>query len=190
MDPSTPRRSIRRATLGTTVFALVVVVPLVALAPWVLDGWHLQPPLFDGEASRWFGGLLVVLGLPVWGEAAVRFVRHGRGTPAPFAPPQRLIVTGLYRYVRNPMYIAVVAMIFGQAVILGSRAILLFAIFLAIGFHWFVMLYEEPVLRRRYGEQYLAYRRQVPRWIPRTTPADVETLTANPTPDVGSGDLR
>ena len=150
------------------------IVPVVAVVPWAIDGGALQPPLFDGVASRWFGALLVLIGLPILSAAVVRFVRQGHGTPAPVAPPQRLVVTGLYRYVRNPMYIAVVAMIVGQALIIGSRGILVFAIALALAFHWFVVLYEEPTLRRAFGEQYLAYRRRVPRWIPRLTPAELD----------------
>ena len=156
-----------RPALGTLVFALVVVGPVVALVPWVVSGWRLEPPLLDGEASRWIGAPLFLIGLPIWGDAALRFVRQGRGTPAPVAPPVQLVVTGLYGYVRNPMYVGVLAMIFGQALFLGSRGTLIYGLCAALGFHLFVVLYEEPALRDRFGAEYLAYCRQVHRWIPR-----------------------
>ncbi len=115
-----------RPALGTLVFALVVVGPVVALVPWVVSGWRLEPPLVDGEASRWIGAPLFLIGLPIWGDAALRFVRQGRGTPAPVAPPVQLVVTGLFGYVRTPMYVGVLAIIFGQALFLGSRSTLIY----------------------------------------------------------------
>ncbi|HEV8634986.1 MAG TPA: isoprenylcysteine carboxylmethyltransferase family protein [Chloroflexota bacterium] len=157
--------------LGTVLFVLLVAGPVVGLVPWALSGWQLQAPLLGGEPSRWVGVGLFLAGLPLWAAAAVRFVRQGRGTPAPLAPPERLVVTGLYRYVRNPMYIAVLAMIFGQALYLGSRGTIVYGLCLALGFHLFVVLYEEPTLRDRFGEEYVAYCRRVRRWIPRLTPA-------------------
>ena len=103
----------------------------------------------------------------------MRFVRQGRGTPAPVAPPERLIANGLYRYVRNPMYIGVLAMIFGQALFLGSRGILLYGLGMALAFHLFVVLYEEPTLRWQFGAEYETYCQRVPRWLPRWPAAPV-----------------
>lgn len=157
----------RRPALGTAAFALVVVGPIVALVPWTITGWRLQAPLIDGELSRWVGALLVVVGLPIWGDAARRFIRQGRGTPAPIAAPVRLVVTGLYRCVRNPMYVGVLAMVFGQALILGSNGVLVYGVCLALGFHLFVLGYEEPRLREQFGGDYQEYCRQVHRWLPR-----------------------
>jgi protein-S-isoprenylcysteine O-methyltransferase Ste14 len=159
--------AVLRPALGTVVFGLVVVGPLVGLVPWVVSGWRFGEPLLDGEPLRWLGGLLLLVGLPIWGGAALRFVRQGGGTPAPVAPPQRLVVTGLYRSVRNPMYLGVLAMIFGQALLLGSRGVLVYGLCLALGFHLVVVLHEEPTLRGRFGAEYLAYCRQVHRWLPR-----------------------
>jgi len=167
-------------TLGTLLFVLVVVGPVVGLVPWAVSGWQLQAPLLDGEPSRWIGMILFLVGLPLWGDAAVRFVGQGRGTPAPVAPPERLVVTGLYRYVRNPMYVGVLAMIFGQALFLGSRGTLIYGLCMALGFHLFVVLYEEPTLRGRFGAEYLAYCRQVRRWVPRW-PAARASSEAPPT---------
>ncbi len=161
-----------RPALGTVLFVLFVGPgPVVGLVPYALSGWRLQAPLFDGTASRWLGAALLGLGVPLLGDALVRFVRQGRGTPAPVAPPARLVATGPYRYVRNPMYLGVVAMILGQALLLGSRAVLVYGGCAALAFHLFVVLYEEPNLARRFGAEYTAYCRQVRRWLPRLTPA-------------------
>ena len=100
----------------------------------------------------------------------MRFVRDGAGTPAPIYPTDRLVVTGLYRYVRNPMYVGVAAAIFGQALLLGSAALLVYGLAVSLGFHLFVRLYEEPTLHRRYGGQFAAYCAGVRRWLPRLTP--------------------
>ena len=103
-------------------------------------------------------------------DAFARFVREGRGTPAPVAPTERLVVGGLYRHVRNPMYLAVEAAILGQALLLGRSVLLAYAGVIGVAFWAFVRLYEEPTLARRYGEEYEAYRRAVPAWWPRLRP--------------------
>jgi len=113
------------------------------------------------------GALLLAAGALVLISAFVRFVVEGVGTPAPVAPTERLVVGGLYRYVRNPMYVAVAATIVGQALLLGQLVLLAYAaLFLAVTAS-FVRLYEEPTLRRRYGAEYDAYRDAVPGWWPR-----------------------
>jgi protein-S-isoprenylcysteine O-methyltransferase Ste14 len=165
-----PAPSLLLPAVGTVLFVAAVGLPLVALMPWLLTGWRLDAPLIGGEASRWLGALLVLAGLPIWGAAALRFVLQGRGTPAPIAPPSRLVVTGPYRYVRNPMYVAVVSILLGQALLLGSATIAAVALCLLVLFHLFVLLYEEPVLRRRFGDDYATYCRHVHRWLPRPTP--------------------
>jgi protein-S-isoprenylcysteine O-methyltransferase Ste14 len=119
---------------------------------------------------RLLGGLLLVVALPVLVSAFVRFVRDGLGTPAPVAPTERLVVTGAYRYVRNPMYMAVLSAIVGQGLLLGQPVLLGYAGVVAVLVASFVRLYEEPVLRRQFGEQYEAYRRAVPGWFPRLHP--------------------
>src|SRR5439155_25148061 len=103
-------------------------------------------------------------------HAFVRFVVEGAGTPAPVAPTRRLVVGGLYRYVRNPIYLALTATIVGQALALGQLVLLLYAAGLCIAFGTFVHLYEEPVLRYRFGAEYKACRRAVPAWVAASTP--------------------
>lgn len=100
-------------------------------------------------------------------ESVVRFVRRGRGTLVPTAPTQELVISGLYRFVRNPMYVGVLAVVLGEALLFGSPWLLSWAALLAIVFHLFVVAYEEPTLRRAYGEEYDRFCAQVPRWIPR-----------------------
>lgn len=118
-------------------------------------------------ALRLLGALLIAAGLPVLVHAFVSFVTEGHGTPAPVAPTSTLVVGGLYRWVRNPMYVAVGAVIAGQALLLGSAALGIYLALFCAAVATFVHGYEEPVLRARYGEEYDAYRRAVPAWWPR-----------------------
>lgn len=108
------------------------------------------------------------------------FAWTGRGTPAPFDPPRRLVVTGLYRYVRNPMYIGMAVFLIGEALVLPqvTRAMLIMLGVLALAVTAFVMLYEEPTLRRLFGEDYEVYCRHVRRWLPRLTPFDITRFRA------------
>jgi protein-S-isoprenylcysteine O-methyltransferase Ste14 len=159
-----------RAAFGTLVFALTVPASVIMLVPWLMTSWKVQPPFLGWAGTRWIGAACLLAGLPIVAGAMVRFVREGRGTPAPIAPTQRLVVTGPYRYVRNPMYVGVVASILAQALIFGSLAVLAYAALLGVVFHAFVLCYEEPTLRRRYGAQYDAYTRGVHRWRPRLVP--------------------
>jgi protein-S-isoprenylcysteine O-methyltransferase Ste14 len=140
---------------------------VVGVLPWWLTRWEARavPSLV-----RVLGGLLLVVALPVLVSAFVRFVRDGLGTPAPVAPTERLVVTGAYRHVRNPMYLAVLAAIVGQALLLGQPVLLAYAAVVAVVVVSFVRLYEEPALRRQFGEEYEAYRRAVPGWVPRRRP--------------------
>ncbi|KWX02405.1 hypothetical protein LI90_3448 [Carbonactinospora thermoautotrophica] len=103
-------------------------------------------------------------------QAFVRFVVEGQGTPAPVAAPERLVVGGVFRYVRNPMYLASLAAIVGQALVLGQLVLLLYAAAVGVVAAAFVRWYEEPALSRRFGVQYEAYRRAVPPWWPRRRP--------------------
>ena len=119
---------------------------------------------------RVVGALLLVAGVLVLLQAFARFVTEGIGTPAPVAPTERLVVGGLYRYVRNPMYLAVAATIVGQALLLGRWVLLAYAAAFVVAVASFVHWYEEPTLRRRFGAEYDAYRRAVPGWWPRRRP--------------------
>jgi len=110
---------------------------------------------------------LFSLGLLPLAESIVRFVRVGCGTLSPTHPTENLVITGFYRYVRNPMYLGVLLLIAAQAALFASRSLLLYLAAVAIAFHIFVVLYEEPTLRRKYGASYIEFCHKVPRWIPR-----------------------
>ena len=92
------------------------------------------------------------------------------GTPAPIAPTRNLVVTGLYRHVRNPIYVSVAAVILGQALLFGDWRLFLYGALVFVAFHIFVLAYEEPTVRESYGAEYETYRANVPRWLPRLTP--------------------
>lgn len=111
--------------------------------------------------------VLVLLGAAIVLDSFVRFAIEGLGTPAPVLPTKHLVVTGLYRHVRNPMYVGVASAIFGQALLFGSKQLLIYGALVWLAFHLFVCFYEEPKLRKRFGEEYETFCHEVPRWIPR-----------------------
>jgi protein-S-isoprenylcysteine O-methyltransferase Ste14 len=119
---------------------------------------------------RVVGVVLILAGAAFLVHAFARFVAEGLGTPAPVAPPGRLVVGGVYRYVRNPMYVAVTATIVGQALLLGQLWLIAYAALFAGVTGAFVRLYEEPTLGRKFGAEYEEYRRAVPGWWPRRRP--------------------
>jgi protein-S-isoprenylcysteine O-methyltransferase Ste14 len=155
------------AALGSLLFLVAAPGVMAGLVPWLLTGWDAADP---PAVAFWVGVALVVAGVVALVQAFARFVLEGRGTPAPIAPTDRLVVGGQYRYVRNPMYLAVTATIAGQALLLGRWALLLWAALFWAVTATFVRVYEEPTLAARYGAQYEAYRRAVPAWLPRLRP--------------------
>jgi protein-S-isoprenylcysteine O-methyltransferase Ste14 len=159
-----------RAAVGSFVFLVLAPGVVAGLVPWWLTGWEVQEPLPYWLPLRVVGVILLAGGVVALLQAFARFVVEGLGTPAPVAPTERLVVGGLYRYVRNPMYLAVAATIVGQALVLGQLILLPYAAAFAVAVAAFVRWYEEPTLRRRFGEQYEAYRLAVPAWWPRREP--------------------
>ena len=158
------------AIAGSALFLVVAPGTLAVYLPWTLCRWRLEPPLLGFPPFRALGGLLIAAGLPVLLDSFARFALQGLGTPAPIAPPQHLVVTGLYRYVRNPMYVAVLALIFGQGLLFGSVGVLEYGLAVWLGFYLFVLLYEEPTLRAKFGAEYEQYCARVRRWLPRLRP--------------------
>jgi protein-S-isoprenylcysteine O-methyltransferase Ste14 len=153
------------AAAGSALFFAVAPGVVAGLVPWLLTDWETVaewwPPL------RVLGAVLVIAAAIVLGLAFARFVIEGLGTPAPVAPTEHLVVGGLYRYVRNVMYIAVTTAIVGQALLLGSPGLLAYAAAMWALMAAFARFYEEPTLADRYGAQYEEYRRAVPAWWPR-----------------------
>jgi protein-S-isoprenylcysteine O-methyltransferase Ste14 len=153
--------------LKTLIFIVIVPGTATVLGPYLVlrateASWHLE------LASPWALGLiLIALGAAIYLWCAQDFARVGRGTPSPTDPPRELIVRGLYRFVRNPMYIGVLSVLLGEAVLFHSWALLLYSVGFITFFHLFVVLYEEPTLRGKFGSSYERYLSTVSRWLPR-----------------------
>jgi protein-S-isoprenylcysteine O-methyltransferase Ste14 len=158
------------AAAGSAVFFALAPGFAAGLVPWLLSDWRVEEPLPFWAPLRVVGVALLAAGVVLVVNAFVRFVVEGLGTPAPVAPPEHLVVGGLYRYVRNPMYVAVLATIVGQGLALGQPVLLVYAAALWAVFAAFVHWYEEPNLTNRFGAQYEDYRRAVPAWWPRVRP--------------------
>jgi len=156
--------------IGSVIFLGIAPGVVAGWIPYTLSRWHMEPPFLGVQAGRWIGGALVMVGFAVLVDSFARFALEGKGTPAPVAPTETLVVSGLYRHVRNPMYLAVVAAILGQALLFGSVSLLTYAAVVWGLFHLFVLAYEEPTLRRRFGDSYRVYQQGVGRWWPRLRP--------------------
>jgi protein-S-isoprenylcysteine O-methyltransferase Ste14 len=157
------------AAIGSAAFFVVAPGTVVGLIPWLITGWEFHHPLPYWVIAQVVGGLLVCAGLVPPISAFVEFVYAG-GTPMPIAPPQRLVVSGFNRYVRNPMYFGLLLAILGQALLFGSLGLLIYAVAAWLVPAAFVHWYEEPTLSRQFGAEYEAYRRAVPAWWPRLRP--------------------
>jgi len=158
------------AGLGSLLFFLLAPGFVAGLAPWWISRWHMQPPLLGLSLLRVAGATLIALGTPSLLDSFTRFAWQGLGTPAPIFPTRHLVVTGLYRHVRNPMYVGVVSVIVGQGLLLGNVRVLGYGVLVWLAFYLFVVGYEEPTLRRTFGAEYERFCAQVPRWIPRLRP--------------------
>lgn len=155
------------AILGSAIFLVIAPGTLAGYGPWAICRWRMAPPFFGFFPIRMVGVLLIAAGLPVLLDSFARFAIQGLGTPAPVAPPQRLVVTGLYRYVRNPIYVAVVSLIFGQGLFFSSVGVLEYGLAVWLFFFAWVLIVEEPTLRGKFGKDYEDYCARVPPWIPR-----------------------
>jgi protein-S-isoprenylcysteine O-methyltransferase Ste14 len=147
----------------TLIFTIVVPGTVGVYIPYRLRG----PGPHAISALGWLGIAPVAVGVAVYLWCAWDFAAFGGGTPLPLDAPKRLVARGLYRFVRNPMYVGVLLAILGQALWFGSAATLWYAMVAALFFHLFVVFYEEPTLRGKFGESYAAYCKTVPRWIPK-----------------------
>ena len=156
------------AYIGSAAFLLIAPGTVAGIVPWLITHWRVQPD--TPTTSLIIGALLAMAGLAIVIESFVRFARTGGGTPAPVAPTQHLVVTGLYRFVRNPMYVGVLLLIFGQMLLFSNAALLAYGVAMWTAFHLFVVFFEEHRLEREFPEEYPAYVAAVPRWIPRLTP--------------------
>jgi protein-S-isoprenylcysteine O-methyltransferase Ste14 len=156
-----------RAAIASAIHFVLAPGVVVGLVPWLLTGWEPRASSAYLWPIRVVGAILVVAGVGVLVREFVRFAVEGRGSPAPPVPTERLVVSGFYRYVRNPMYVAVVSAVLGQALLLWRPVLLVYAAVLAAVTWSFVRLYEEPTLSRQFGSAYDEYRAAVPAWCPR-----------------------
>jgi protein-S-isoprenylcysteine O-methyltransferase Ste14 len=154
------------AVLGTAIFFVVAPFLAAAIVPWWITRWQFRPAFLDLELTRAIGGVLIVAGVPGIVDSFARFALQGLGTPAPVAPPQKLVVTGLYRYVRNPMYVSALAIVLGQALLFGDwRLIVYTALF------WLACHAYDPVRRADAAAQICGGVRCLPRKRPALDPA-------------------
>lgn len=163
-----------RSVLGTVVFLFAAPGVVAGFVPYLLNHWTPAP-----SGPRWLGLVPMVPAALLLPDAFARFAWEGRGTPAPIAPTQSLVASGPYRFVRNPMYVAVVALILGQGVLFASGPTLAYGAVTWLTMHLFVVFYEEPRLSIDHSS-YDAYRAAVPRWLPRLTPWTGEVAAAPP----------
>lgn len=152
--------------LQTLLFTIVVPGTVAGLIPCLIQ--HNYDALNPGP-ERYLGIPLIILGIIVYLASAGAFALNGRGTPAPIRPTEKLVIQGLHHYVRNPMYIGLLSLLLGEALWFQSGLLLLYMAFIFTAFNVFIRLYEEPTLRRTYGEEYHRYCESTPRWIPRFT---------------------
>jgi protein-S-isoprenylcysteine O-methyltransferase Ste14 len=156
----------RTLFLKNLLFTIVAPGTVTGLVPYLLmRSWLPQLPL-ELESARVIGLIPLIAGVLVYLWCVWDFI-GARGTPAPIDPPKELVVKGLYRYVRNPMYVGILLIIIGEAILFEAGLLALYALVVFLVTHTFVILYEEPTLQRLFGERYKRYRREVGRWLPR-----------------------
>jgi protein-S-isoprenylcysteine O-methyltransferase Ste14 len=154
-----------KSVLKTLLFTLIVPGTVAGWIPWRLRA---DSPINPNIALRSMGILLIAIGVAMYLHTAFwGFALRGDGTPAPIAPTKRLVVEGLHRYIRNPMYVGVGLVILAQAVLFRSWHIVEYLGFFAGAIQLFVLLYEEPTLGKQFGSEFEEYRQRVPRWLPR-----------------------
>ena len=151
--------------LKNVVFTILVPGTVAVFVPYRILGSSGQLQLSGIGLLRYLGLVPILLGGATYLSCVWGFAHIGRGTPAPIDPPKKLVVSGPYRFTRNPMYVAVLCVVFGEAVLFASGRLLAYGVLILTAFHAFVVLYEEPTLRRQFGSSYKAYCSRVPRWF-------------------------
>lgn len=156
------------ALIGSAAFFVLAPGTIAGVIPWLITKWRFG----EGASTSGsvFSGIVIVLSLALLIECFVRFAVKGQGTPAPLAPTAKLVVSGAYARVRNPMYVAVTGLIFGQALLFASAGLIAYGVVIWLAFLTFVIYFEEPRLRQEFPDDYPAYFENVPRWRPRLIP--------------------
>jgi protein-S-isoprenylcysteine O-methyltransferase Ste14 len=161
--------SIRRSVIVSLLFGVFggPGIVIVYLPFWIT---RFRVPAGEPVWQMILAGALILLGVAPGIESARRFIYAGRGTLMPTVPTEHLVVSGFYRYVRNPMYTGVLFALAGEAILFESRSLVVYIAIVWLIVHLFVCFYEEPTLTRTYPEEYRRYKQHVPRWLPRLTP--------------------
>ena len=152
--------------IKTIIFLIIAPGSVTILFPYLLLSSKFELFFSNPGILRFLGLFPIIIGATIVIWCFWDFIFTGRGTPAPIDPPKKLVVKGLYRFVRNPMYLGVAFILFGEVLLFESMALLLYVILVLLVFHLFVICYEEPVLKRKFGDSYKEYFNSVPRWIP------------------------
>lgn len=163
--------SLRRNVIVSILFVVFggPGIVLIYLPLWIT---RFRIPPWEPWWQMLLAEALIAVGIIPGLESVRRFIAVGSGTLVPVAPPEHLVVSGFYRYLRNPMYVGVLVALTGEAILFWNRGIVIEAVLACIGFNLFIRLHEEPSLTHRYAEEYLRYKSHVPRWLPRMTPWD------------------
>lgn len=169
--------SLKLFVKNLVLFVFVVITALVVV-PVVLVWLAADFLAFSIYDFKFLGLIVGVVGASFLLNMFVYFALAGRGTPAPFDPPKRLVTNGLFRYVRNPGYIGGVLVIVGEGIFFESTVVFIYATFMWVMFHTYVVYYEEPSLKKIFGESYDEYLKITPRWIPRRPKKRSETSSS------------
>jgi protein-S-isoprenylcysteine O-methyltransferase Ste14 len=161
------RRGKHLTALGTIIFSILVPGTWTVLVPYLLISPNFELFPIKTGPLRFLGLIPIFVGIADYLWCAWGFTFLGKGTPAPIAPPKNLVIKGIYRHVRNPMYVGVLLILFGEALLFESATLFLYAVLAFVIFHTAVVYYEEPTLRRKFTDSYKRYCNSVPRWIPR-----------------------
>jgi len=151
----------------TIIFTLLLPGVFLVLVPYFLLSSSGDRFAVDIGSIRYFGLVPMLSGVLMYIRCAWSFASAGKGTPAPIDPPKKLVVQGLYKYARNPMYTGVLVLLIGEAILFASLLLVFYAVLVFLCFHLFVVVYEEPALKAKFGDSYRRYCDSVPRWIPR-----------------------
>jgi protein-S-isoprenylcysteine O-methyltransferase Ste14 len=160
------------AVMKTAIFTIIAPGTVTVYIPYLLLSSPSAPAPLPIGMFRYLGAPFALLGAAIYFWCAWDFAFAGKGTPAPIDPPKELVVKGLYRYVRNPMYVGIITLLAGEAFFFAAWRLFQYAGLIFLAFHLFVVLYEEPALQKKFGESYERYCRTVSRWIPKLRPSN------------------
>jgi protein-S-isoprenylcysteine O-methyltransferase Ste14 len=154
------------ATIKSIIFLIVLPGAVMVYVPYYLLSLNLKLFFPDINAFRFMGLVPISIGAVIILWCFWDFIDSGKGTPAPLDPPKNLVVKGPYRLTRNPMYVGVIFVLSGEILIFESTVLIIYSLMVLLLFHLFVILYEEPTLKNKFGDSYERYIGSVPRWLP------------------------